>query len=65
MPKRIMVTGATGAIGRAIAMRLASDPQNSVILIGKNREKCEEAVINIRSKTRNPRVEYDLCDLSR
>ncbi|MBN2511244.1 MAG: SDR family NAD(P)-dependent oxidoreductase, partial [Spirochaetales bacterium] len=48
-----------------IAMRLASDPQNSVILIGKNREKCEEAVINIRAKTRNPRVEYDLCDLSR
>ena len=65
MAKRIMITGATGKIGKAIAETLAADHGNTLILVGRNREKCEAAIADIKSSIGSAHIEYDLCDVSR
>jgi len=60
-----LVTGATGAIGKAIATHLASMPAYEVILLCRNVERAQAVVWNIRRRTGNPRVRYELVDLAR
>jgi NAD(P)-dependent dehydrogenase (short-subunit alcohol dehydrogenase family) len=62
---RALVTGATGAIGEAIARGLASDITREVVLVARNRDKAERAVQRIRRETGNHHVRFDLADLSR
>ena len=62
---RALVTGATGAIGEAIARGLASDITREVVLVARNRDKAERAVQRIRRETGNPHVRFELADLSR
>ncbi len=59
-----MVTGATGAIGQAIARQLA-DQQYEVVLACRNEEKAARAVQEIIRITGNSRVRYELVDVSR
>jgi NAD(P)-dependent dehydrogenase (short-subunit alcohol dehydrogenase family) len=59
-----MVTGATGAIGEAIAQGLASDGQREVVLVARNPDKAQRAVQRIRLETGNPHVRFELADLS-
>ncbi len=59
------VTGATGAIGEAIARQLAGNPRNEVVLICRDEDKAARCVAQITRATGNPRVRYDLADLSR
>ncbi|MES9992195.1 MAG: SDR family NAD(P)-dependent oxidoreductase [Candidatus Thiodiazotropha sp.] len=61
---RALVTGATGAIGEAIAKGLASDGEREVVLVARNREKAVGAVQNIQHETGNPHVRFELADLS-
>ena len=63
--KVFLVTGATGAIGYAIAQQLASIPAAEVVLICRNRDKAERVINNIISSTGNPKVRYEMADLSR
>ena len=49
-----MVTGATGAIGRAIARQLAGQAGYEVILACRNEQKASQAVREIRQATGNP-----------
>jgi NAD(P)-dependent dehydrogenase (short-subunit alcohol dehydrogenase family) len=60
-----LVTGATGAIGGAIAKGLASDGEREVVLVARNRDKAERAVQRIRRETGNSHVRFELADLSR
>lgn len=60
-----LVTGATGAIGRAIAERLARDIRHQVVLVGHDAQRTEAAADAIRFTTRNDSVGFAVADLSR
>ena len=60
-----LVTGATGAIGRAIATRIAAHPGHEVVLLCRDPAKAQAAVADIQRRTGNPWVRFELVDLSR
>ena len=60
-----LVTGATGAIGKAIATRIAQHPGFEVVLICRDAAKAETATRDIRQRTGNERVRFELADLGR
>lgn len=60
-----LLTGATGAIGKAIAMQLANIPGSEVVLICRNQQKAEQTRKEITHSTGNPHVRYEIADLSR
>ncbi len=60
-----LVTGASGAIGKAIARQLAEQADAEVVLVCRNRDKAERTVNDIVKTTQNPKVRYELADLSR
>lgn len=64
-PTVYLVTGATGAIGKAIARQLAANPNAQVVLVCRNPSKAEQAVAEIITATGNPKVRFELADLSR
>jgi NAD(P)-dependent dehydrogenase (short-subunit alcohol dehydrogenase family) len=59
-----LVTGATGAIGKAIA-RLLAARGDALVLLCRQEEKAERAVHEIRAATGSDHVRYVLVDLSR
>ncbi len=59
-----LVTGATGVIGKAIAARIASLPNHEVVLLCRNAAKAKAAVAEIRQRTGNPQVRYEVVDLA-
>ncbi len=59
-----LVTGATGAIGSAIAERIAARPDHEVVLVCRDAAKAQTAVEAIRHQTGNPHIRYELVDLS-
>ncbi len=60
-----LVTGATGAIGKAIARQLAAEPGWTVVLACRNGDKGAAAVKEIVGSTRNANVRLEIVDLSR
>ena len=63
--KVFLVTGATGAIGKAIARQLANIQDSKVVLVCRDQQKAVLAVNEITSLTGNSKVSYELADLSR
>lgn len=61
----VMVTGATGAIGKAIARQIAAEDGYEVILAVRNEAKARQAVAEIKQTTGNEAVGYELVDLAR
>lgn len=59
-----MVTGATGAIGEAIARQLAGQPGYEVVLVCRNEEKARNTVQQVRTVTGNENVRFELADMS-
>lgn len=59
-----MVTGATGAIGGAIARRLAATPGFRVVLVARDTDKAAATVMALRQATGNPGIDYEYADLS-
>ncbi|MFN2136826.1 MAG: SDR family NAD(P)-dependent oxidoreductase [Candidatus Promineifilaceae bacterium] len=61
-----LVTGATGAIGKAIARQLAAnDPRSHVILVGRDEQKARAEVSDIRRSTGSENVWYEIANLAR
>lgn len=63
MPYTALVTGSTKGIGRATAMQLAQLGW-TVIIHSSNETDCQMAAAGIRQSTKNPNVDYAVCDLS-
>jgi NAD(P)-dependent dehydrogenase (short-subunit alcohol dehydrogenase family) len=64
-PARIaLVTGATGAIGGAIARRLAATPGFRVVLVARDSHKGAATVEALRRDTGNPGIDCECADLS-
>lgn len=61
--KVCMVTGATAGIGEVTARELARRGA-TVVIVGRNRERCETTVESIRARTGNTAVEFLCADLS-
>ena len=59
-----LVTGATGAIGKAIATEIARQPGYWVILLCRNEQKAEQAVCDIVSQTGNEQVSSEIVDVA-
>jgi len=59
-----IVTGATGAIGGAIARGLAADASFEVVLVGRDARRTSNAADAIRRVTGNGRVRHEVVDLS-
>lgn len=59
-----IVTGATGAIGKAIARQMAAKGYK-VVLVARNEQKAQKAVSEIIKTTANQNVRYEIADLSR
>jgi NAD(P)-dependent dehydrogenase (short-subunit alcohol dehydrogenase family) len=62
--KIILVTGATNGIGKAAATEFAKRGA-SVTLIGRDQEKTEQIVNELKASTANPNLDYILCDLTK
>jgi NAD(P)-dependent dehydrogenase (short-subunit alcohol dehydrogenase family) len=58
-----LITGATGAIGQAIARQLAQH-QFEVVIAARDKAKAKQTVQQITQATGNNRVRYELVDLS-
>lgn len=66
LPNRVaLVTGATGAIGHAIARQMAATAGYEVVLACRNEDKARQAVREIIQTTGNQRVRYEIVDVSR
>lgn len=61
--KTILLTGATEGIGKAAAFALAGQGAR-LTLVGRNREKTEQVVGQVKQQTGNDRVDLLLADLS-
>ena len=64
-PRVYLVTGATGAIGKAIARKLAETKYSEVVLVCRDQNKAEQTVKEIIDLIGNSRVRFELADLSR
>lgn len=61
----VLVTGATGAIGKAIVRQIASKPGYEAVLVARDERKARVAVEEISRVTGNSGVRYELADISR
>jgi NAD(P)-dependent dehydrogenase (short-subunit alcohol dehydrogenase family) len=61
--KLILITGATAGIGEAASYALAAQG-HGLILVGRNREKAEKVVEQIRAQTGNQTIHFLVADFS-
>ena len=59
-----LITGATGAIGKAIAEEIARRPGYKVVLLCRDGQKAEQAVNDIVTQSGNELVSYETVDVS-
>ncbi|MFN2104187.1 MAG: SDR family NAD(P)-dependent oxidoreductase [Candidatus Promineifilaceae bacterium] len=63
--KTVLITGATGAIGKAIARQIAAMDGHTAVLAARDEAKARQAVSEISKATGNEDVYYELVDVSR
>ncbi|HNQ83700.1 MAG TPA: SDR family NAD(P)-dependent oxidoreductase [Bacteroidales bacterium] len=64
LKKTAVVTGATGAIGKAIVRQLAASGNYNVIMVARDESKAIRVVKDIQAKTGSLDIVYELADLS-
>ena len=62
--KSALVTGASGAIGKAIAQGIAAHMDYKVTLLGRDRTRAEKDASDIRQRTGNENVTFIVTDVS-
>ena len=62
--KTALLTGATGAIGEAIARQLATQGYH-LVLVARNRARAEAITARVMQACDNPHIHYEIADLSR
>lgn len=62
--KTAIVTGASGAIGKAIARQIAARPDYEVVMIGRDEKRAKNDAEDIKRDTGNPQVSYAMVDVS-
>jgi NAD(P)-dependent dehydrogenase (short-subunit alcohol dehydrogenase family) len=65
MTRVALVTGASGAIGKAIAIGLARQPEFELVLVGRDEARMQAAVGDVLRATGNPHVRAEALDLGR
>ncbi len=63
-PIKCLITGGTSGLGKATALSLAKLPSSHIIILGRDKNRCEASVSDIIHATGNNLVEYRLADLS-
>lgn len=63
MKKNAIVTGAYGAIGKAISLGIAKDQNIELTLIGRDERKLSDLVNRITALTNNQNVDFKVVDL--
>jgi len=63
--KTVLITGGTGAIGKAIARLIAQKPGYEVVIVARNLQKAKDTVEHLADTTGNKHISYVLADLSR
>ncbi len=61
--KICLITGATAGIGLETAKGIA-EKNIHIVLVGRSKEKCEEAIKYVKSNNNSASLDYLLCDLS-
>ena len=59
-----LVTGASGAIGKAIALGIADQPGYRVVLLCRDSQKAEKVVSEIIALSGNEQVSFEIVDVS-
>jgi NAD(P)-dependent dehydrogenase (short-subunit alcohol dehydrogenase family) len=59
-----LVTGATGSIGKAIALEIALQPRYRVVLLCRDGHRAGKVVSEVAKLSGNKRVSYEIVDLS-
>ena len=59
-----LVTGATGAIGKAIALEIARQPGYQLVLLCRDPQKAGKAAREITRQSGNPQVGFEIVDVS-
>jgi NAD(P)-dependent dehydrogenase (short-subunit alcohol dehydrogenase family) len=60
----VLVTGATGAIGKAIALEIAQQPGHRVVLLCRDPKKADKAVSEIIELSGNEQVSFAVVDVA-
>ncbi len=63
--QNVLITGATGAIGKSIASMIALKPNYHVFIVARNPEKGETCLAQIKKLSENEQVSLLIADLSR
>jgi len=63
--KTVLITGATGAIGFAIAKLIAEKPGFKLVILARNEKKAKQTVNKLVRETGNQNISYIIADLSR
>jgi NAD(P)-dependent dehydrogenase (short-subunit alcohol dehydrogenase family) len=61
----VLITGATGVIGNAIARELAATPNYALVLLARDERRAAKAVDTLRRESGNDDVRFVIADLAR
>ena len=64
MKKVVLLTGATGAIGSAIAEGIASQDDYKLVILCRNERKAQGIIEKLKGKNKNTDLSYQLADLA-
>jgi len=63
--KSVIITGSTGAIGKAIARQMAASRKFRVILACRNESLASKTVAELKDTTQNQEIVYEILDISK
>ena len=62
--KTVLITGATGAIGKAIAKSIAATKNYKVVILARKIEKAKKTINDLKASTGNQNISFIIADVS-